>query len=45
VITNPSAGVPPPGQLIFARRIILGVFRRGMRSPSYPVTLDVMVEK
>jgi prepilin-type N-terminal cleavage/methylation domain-containing protein len=45
VITNPSAGAPPPGQLIFARRIILGVFRRGMRTPSYPVTLDVMVEK
>jgi prepilin-type N-terminal cleavage/methylation domain-containing protein len=28
-----------------SRRIILGVFRRGMRSPSYPVALDVMVEK
>ena len=28
-----------------SRRIILGVFRRGMSSPSFPVTLDVMVEK
>jgi hypothetical protein len=45
VITNPSTGAPPPGQLIFARRIILGVFRRGMRTATYPVTLDVMVEK
>jgi prepilin-type N-terminal cleavage/methylation domain-containing protein len=27
------------------RRIILGVFRRGMRTPSLPVTLDTMVEK
>jgi prepilin-type N-terminal cleavage/methylation domain-containing protein len=44
VITNPSTSATP-GQLIFARRIILGVFRRGMRTPSYPVTLDVMVEK
>ena len=37
--TNPSSGVP------FSRRIILGVFRRGMRSPSYPITLDVILEK
>jgi prepilin-type N-terminal cleavage/methylation domain-containing protein len=44
VITNPST-FATPGQLVFARRIILGVFRRGMRTPSYPVTLDVMVEK
>ncbi len=28
-----------------ARRIILGVFRRGMKSPTLPVTLDVMVSK
>ncbi|MFI5097034.1 MAG: prepilin-type N-terminal cleavage/methylation domain-containing protein [Candidatus Acidiferrales bacterium] len=27
------------------RRIILGVFRRGMKSPTLPVTLDVMVSK
>ena len=27
------------------RRIILGVFRRGMRTPTYPITLDTMVEK
>ena len=27
------------------RRIILGVFRRGMQNVSYPVTLDTMVEK
>jgi prepilin-type N-terminal cleavage/methylation domain-containing protein len=30
---------------VISRRIILGVFRRGMRSPSFPVTLDMMVEK
>jgi prepilin-type N-terminal cleavage/methylation domain-containing protein len=40
VITNVNAG-----QMIASRRIILGVFRRGMRTPTYPVTLDVMVEK
>jgi prepilin-type N-terminal cleavage/methylation domain-containing protein len=44
VITNPSLNATP-GQLVFARRIILGVFRRGMRTPTYPITLDVMVEK
>ncbi|HEY1482069.1 MAG TPA: prepilin-type N-terminal cleavage/methylation domain-containing protein [Candidatus Acidoferrum sp.] len=27
------------------RRIILGVFRRGMRTPTLPITLDTMVEK
>jgi prepilin-type N-terminal cleavage/methylation domain-containing protein len=27
------------------RRIILGVFRRGMRTPTLPVTLDVLVSK
>jgi prepilin-type N-terminal cleavage/methylation domain-containing protein len=37
--TNPSSGVP------VSRRIILGVFRRGMRSLTYPVTIDVMLEK
>jgi prepilin-type N-terminal cleavage/methylation domain-containing protein len=40
VITNTNtAGA------VISRRIILGVFRRGMRSPSFPVTLDVVVEK
>ncbi|MGB7731580.1 MAG: prepilin-type N-terminal cleavage/methylation domain-containing protein [Candidatus Acidiferrum sp.] len=37
--TNPTSGVP------ISRRIILGVFRRGMRSVTYPVTLDVILEK
>ena len=36
---NPASGV------VTSRRIILGAFRRGMSSPSFPVTLDVMVEK
>jgi prepilin-type N-terminal cleavage/methylation domain-containing protein len=40
VITNVNTG-----QVVVSRRIILGVFRRGMRTPSYPITLDVMVEK
>lgn len=31
--------------VITGRRIILGVFRRGMQNVSYPVTLDTMVEK
>jgi hypothetical protein len=40
VITNAnSAGA------VISRRIILGVYRRGMSSPSFPVTLDMMVEK
>jgi prepilin-type N-terminal cleavage/methylation domain-containing protein len=34
-----NAGVPT------SRRIILGVFRRGMASTSLPVTLDVVLEK
>jgi Tfp pilus assembly protein PilV len=34
-----------PARVVISRRIILGVFRRGMRSPTYPVSLDVMVEK
>lgn len=37
--TNPSMGVPT------SKRIILGVFRRGMKSPTLPVTLDTMVSK
>jgi len=40
VITNTSVA-----RVIISRRIILGVFRYGMRSQSFPVTLDVMVEK
>lgn len=42
VITNTNPNNP---QVVVSRRIILGVFRTGMRSPSFPVTLDVMVEK
>lgn len=38
-------GVNPTSSVVTSRRIILGVFRRGMRSPSFPVSLDVMVEK
>jgi len=37
--TNPLTNVTT------GRRIILGVFRRGMRTPTYPITLDTMVEK
>ncbi len=33
------------GSVVTGRRIILGVFRRGMRSPTMPVTLDTMVQK
>jgi prepilin-type N-terminal cleavage/methylation domain-containing protein len=35
----------PSSQVVTSRRIILGVFRRGMSSPTLPITLDVMVEK
>jgi prepilin-type N-terminal cleavage/methylation domain-containing protein len=41
VLTFTDAG----GQFITGRRIILGVFRRGMQTPSLPITLDSMVEK
>ena len=37
--TNPITNVTT------GRRIILGVFRRGMKTPTYPITLDTMVEK
>jgi prepilin-type N-terminal cleavage/methylation domain-containing protein len=37
--TNPYTNVTT------GRRIILGVFRRGMKTPTYPITLDTMVEK
>jgi len=33
------------GPITTGRRIILGVFRRGMRSAAIPVTLDTMVSK
>lgn len=33
------------GPITTGRRIILGVFRRGMRSATLPVTLDTMVSK
>jgi len=36
---NPASGV------VTSRRIILGVFRRGMSTVTYPFSLDVMVEK
>jgi len=40
VITNTNAS-----QVVVSRRIILSVFRRGMTTPTYPVTLDLQVEK
>jgi Tfp pilus assembly protein PilV len=40
VISNVNSARVP-----ISRRIILGVFRRGMASLSLPVTLDVMLEK
>jgi prepilin-type N-terminal cleavage/methylation domain-containing protein len=33
------------GGIATSKRIILGVFRRGMKSPTLPVTLDTMVSK
>ena len=41
VITN----VNPVTQVVISRRIILGVFRLGMQTPTLPITLDVQVEK
>jgi Tfp pilus assembly protein PilV len=40
VITNTNSV-----SALISRRIILGVFRRGMQTPTLPVTLDVQVEK
>ena len=40
-VTNPVTNPP----LTTGRRIVLGVFRRGMRSTALPVTLDTMVLK
>jgi prepilin-type N-terminal cleavage/methylation domain-containing protein len=37
--TNPATG------LVTSKRFILGVFRRGMKTPTIPVTLDTMVSK
>ena len=33
------------GGLVTSKRFILGVFRRGMKTPTLPVTLDTMVSK
>jgi Tfp pilus assembly protein PilV len=33
------------GSLVTGKRIIVGVFRRGMETPTLPITLDTMVEK
>jgi prepilin-type N-terminal cleavage/methylation domain-containing protein len=41
VITN----VATNPQVVVYRRIVLGVMRRGMQTPTLPVTLDVQVEK
>jgi hypothetical protein len=30
---------------VTGRRIIVGAFRRGMKAPTYPVSLDTMVSK
>jgi hypothetical protein len=30
---------------VTGRRIIVGAFRRGMKAPTYPVSLDTMVWK
>ena len=30
---------------VIGRRIIVGAFRRGMKTPTYPVSLDTMVSK
>jgi prepilin-type N-terminal cleavage/methylation domain-containing protein len=40
VVTRTSVG-----GLVTSKRFILGVFRRGMKSPTLPVTLDTMVSK
>jgi len=31
--------------VVTSRRVIVGVFRRGMKTPTLPITLDTMVEK
>lgn len=37
--------VNPQNNAVTGKRIILGVFRRGMQTPTLPITLDTMVEK
>lgn len=39
VVTTVANGVPT------GKRIIVGAFRRGMKSPTYPISLDTMVSK
>jgi hypothetical protein len=34
-----------PQNVVTGKRIILGVFRPGMKTPTLPITLDTMVEK
>jgi hypothetical protein len=40
VVTNTNSA-----QAVISRRIILGIFRRGMQTPTLPITLDVQVER
>jgi hypothetical protein len=40
VITNTNTS-----QAVVSRRILLGVFRRGMQTPTLPITLDAQMEK
>ena len=42
VVTVTSTTTPP---VVTGKRIIVGVFRRGMQNISLPITLDTMVEK
>jgi prepilin-type N-terminal cleavage/methylation domain-containing protein len=37
--------VNPSNNAVTGKRIILGVFRRGMQAPTLPITLDTMVER
>jgi len=39
VVTNSN------GQSVYSKRIIVGVFRGGMKTPTFPITLDTMVGK
>lgn len=45
VMTFTNSALANPPNVIVGRRIVLGVFRRGMRTPSLPITLDAMVGK
>ena len=42
IITNTNSANT---NVVVSRRIILGVFRLGMQTPTLPITLDVQVEK